>query len=75
MRRKTHVNLTQFTQCPYDSTQVFVDSYEGGVYLVSCECCGAAWEAHANWVARVKEPDWDIVTTFREIQSLYSTLD
>lgn len=70
--RYSHVNLTQ---CPYDATDIAIESYEGGVYLVVCECCGAQWETHGSWVARVTEPDWDIVKAFQEIQSLQTTLD
>jgi len=61
--------------CPYDSTPIDIDGYEGGVYLISCPCCGAKWETHASWVTRVGEPDWGIVKAFQEIQSLQSTTD
>lgn len=63
------------TQCPYDATEISVESYEGGVYLISCPLCMAQWETHSGWVARVSEPDWDIVKTYTEIQSLVSTRD
>lgn len=69
------INNVNLKSCPYDSTEIDIASYEGGVYLVECSCCGAQWETHYNWVARVKEPDWDIVKTFQEIQSLASTKD
>ena len=68
-------NNVNLKNCPYDFTPVDVDGYEGGVYLVSCSCCGAKWETHASWVTRVSEPDWGIVKAFQEIQSLQSTLD
>lgn len=63
------------TQCPYDQTDVEIESYEGGVYLVACPACTAKWETHSSWFARVEEPDWDIVNAFREIASLQTTRD
>ena len=67
-----YVNLKN---CPYDFTEIDRQSYEGGVYLVACTCCGAQWETHGSWIARVTEPDWSIVKAFQEIQNLTSTLD
>ncbi|HMS24815.1 MAG TPA: hypothetical protein PKB15_03865 [Acidimicrobiia bacterium] len=65
----------QLNNCPYDASETTVESYEGGVYLIACSCCGAQWESDNCWVARVTEPDWDIVSRFQEIQNLQSTLD
>lgn len=61
--------------CPYDFTPLNIEGYEGGVYHLSCGCCGANWETHASWVTRISDPDWGVVRAFREIQSLQSTLD
>ena len=69
------ISKVNLKNCPYDFTEVDIHGYEGGVYLVACPCCGAQWETHASWIARVVEPDWDIVKTFQEIQSLATTRD
>jgi hypothetical protein len=67
--------VDNLTLCPYDQTEISVEAYDGGIYVITCEACGAQWEKATNWIARVTEPDWDIVKAFQEIQSLTSTRD
>ncbi|MFN8015552.1 MAG: hypothetical protein U0R17_02945 [Acidimicrobiia bacterium] len=64
-----------FKNCPYDFTEIEINGYEGGVYVVSCPVCGGVWEAQRSWVARVSDPDWEIVKAFKEIASLATTKD
>lgn len=46
-------------RCPYDGTPLDVESYSGGSYLLTCESCSAAWEAHNSLVRRTAEPNWE----------------
>lgn len=48
-------------RCPYDSTPITAEGYSGGSLMLTCERCGAAWEAHNSLIRRVIEPSWDEV--------------
>ena len=45
-------------RCPYDGTPLAIGAYSGGSYLVTCDACGAEWEAHNELIRRTVEPDW-----------------
>jgi hypothetical protein len=50
-----------FERCPYDATPISAEAFSGGSLMLTCERCGAAWEAHNSLVRRVIEPAWDEV--------------
>jgi hypothetical protein len=50
-----------FERCPYDATAISAQAFSGGSLMLTCERCGAAWEAHNSLVRRVIEPVWDEV--------------
>ena len=52
------VNLS-LTQCPYDSNLLDTETRPGGLLLLICTACDAAWETHGSYVGRVREPDRD----------------
>jgi hypothetical protein len=53
-------------KCPYDGSEISAEAYSGGSFLLSCDHCGAVWEAHNSLVYRVEEPDWAVVQEARE---------
>jgi hypothetical protein len=50
-----------FERCPYDATLISAEAFSGGSLMLTCERCGAAWEAHNSLIRRVIEPAWDEV--------------
>jgi hypothetical protein len=52
------VNLS-LTQCPYDGALLDAEIGAGGLLLLICAACEAAWETHGSYVGRVREPDRD----------------
>lgn len=54
-----------FERCPYDTHPISAEAFSGGSLMLTCECCGAAWEAHNSWLRRIIEPDWDAVRAAR----------
>jgi hypothetical protein len=54
----TVMNLS-LTQCPYDGALLDAEIDAGGVLLLICAACEAAWETHGSYVGRVREPDRD----------------
>ncbi len=57
-------------RCPYDSSPITAEAYAGGFLMLSCEHCGAAWEAHNTFIRRVIEPEWDEVDRTRDDPTL-----
>ena len=55
----------QLTQCPYDGSDICVETLSGGSVLLSCDWCGAAWEWHGAWIHRVTAPDKEAVRSVR----------
>ena len=45
-----------FERCPYDATLISAEAFSGGSLMLTCERCGAAWEAHNSLIRRVIEP-------------------
>jgi hypothetical protein len=58
------MNLS-LTQCPYDSTVLDAEVSPGGLLLLVCATCGAAWETHGSHVERVRAPNRDNVIAAR----------
>jgi hypothetical protein len=56
----------RFERCPYDAHPISAEAFSGGSLMLTCACCGAAWEAHNTLLRRVIEPDWDEVRAARE---------
>ena len=50
-----------FERCPYDATLISAEAFSGGSLMLTCERCGAAWEAHNSLIRRVIEPSWEEV--------------
>lgn len=50
-----------FERCPYDATLISAEAFSGGSLMLTCERCGAAWEAHNSLIRRVIEPAWEEV--------------
>jgi hypothetical protein len=50
-----------FERCPYDATPISAEAFSGGSLMLTCERCGAAWEAHNSLIRRVIEPSWEDV--------------
>jgi hypothetical protein len=50
-----------FERCPYDATLISAEAFSGGSLMLTCERCGAAWEAHNSLIRRVIEPVWEEV--------------
>ncbi len=59
--RDADTPLVTFERCPYDATLISAEAFSGGSLMLTCECCGAAWEAHNSLIRRVIEPSWDEV--------------
>ena len=59
----------ELTQCPYDSTPIEAEGLSGGSMLLTCSCCGAAWEWHGAWLRRVQEPNRESIRNAHEPRS------
>jgi hypothetical protein len=59
--RDAETTLVTFERCPYDATLISAEAFSGGSLMLTCERCGAAWEAHNSLIRRVIEPAWDEV--------------
>jgi hypothetical protein len=58
------MNLS-LTQCPYDGALLDAELSPGGLLLLVCASCEAAWETHGSYVGRVREPDRDKIIAAR----------
>ncbi len=59
--RDAEASGVTFERCPYDATLISAEAFSGGSLMLTCERCGAAWEAHNSLVRRVIEPAWEEV--------------
>jgi len=55
----------EFTRCPYDASPIEIDPNPGGLTLLTCSTCGAAWEWYKTWLRRIREPNRDAVRAAR----------
>ena len=55
----------EFTRCPYDASPIEIDPNPGGLTLLTCATCGAAWEWYKTWLRRIREPNRDAVRAAR----------
>jgi hypothetical protein len=62
--------LVQLERCPYDTTPIGAESLSGGSLLLSCDTCGAQWEWHGAWIARITAPDKDQVRAARAARGI-----
>jgi hypothetical protein len=61
------VNLS-LTQCPYDGALLDAEISSGGLMLLICASCDAAWETHGSYVGRVRDPNRDKIIAARDAQ-------
>jgi len=64
-----------FERCPYDAQPISAEAFSGGSLMLTCSCCGAAWEAHNSLLRRIIEPDWDEVQAAREAAGIDTAVD